>query len=336
MGLAWRVAKQQDEVWAILGRDEVIARREHPELGGAVDWLVRRGRLKPVLPGVYATSERSSDVDVRIAAVAHWDPDAVIVGAASARLGCWPDVATDLVEVATSRRGSYRGYRLVRRVLPPELVTVRRGVRFASPALAALDLAGATPDMIDHVLRTRSATLEGLWAAFDLTRGRRDNAARLRHLVDSRDEPSSAAERLCHRLLRDAGLTGWESNLPVRSGGRLFYIDVAFALAGVAVEIDGRLHEDDPDVFENDRERQNSLVLDGWVVLRFTWAMLTEQPDEVVQTIRAALASADRTRPLRYRRSICREADSHPGRGSRGRISGGDPEPDAEHEDTGP
>ena len=320
-------------MWAVIDRDQVIARREHRELSGAVDWLVRSGRLRDVLPGVYAPTDRAGELDVRVAAVGHWDPDAVVVGAAAARLSYWPEAPLEVVEVATSRRGSYRGYRLSRRVLPTELVSRQRGVRVASPALSALDLAATTADAIDHVLRARAATLDGLWHAFDLTRGRRDNAQRLRHLIDSRDAPWSAAERLCHRLLRDAGLVGWESNLPVRSGGRLFYLDVAFALVGVAVEIDGRLHEDDPDVFENDRERQNQLVLDGWVVLRFTWAMLTEQPEVVLQTIRAALASADRTRPLRYRRSICREADPHAGRGSRGRISGEKPEPDADHDE---
>jgi very-short-patch-repair endonuclease len=165
-----------------------------------------------------------------------------------------------------------------------------------------------------------------LWEAFELTRGRRGNRQRLRRLIDSRDEARSAAERLCHRLLRDARLTGWEPNLPVRSGGRLYLLDVAFPGAGLVVEIDGRLHEDDPDVFENDRWRQNALVLDGWVVVRVTWAMLTTHPEAVLETIRAALAAARTTRPLTYRGPICREAAPHARRGrrsaSRGRISG--------------
>lgn len=55
------------------------------------------------------------------------------------------------------------------------------------------------------------------------------------------------------------------------------------------LEIDGRLHEDDDDVFENDRHRQNALVLDGWMVLRFTWHMLTEQPELVLASVLTAL-----------------------------------------------
>ncbi|MGI3782692.1 MAG: endonuclease domain-containing protein [Janthinobacterium lividum] len=305
----------QDEVWAVLRRNGVIARRDHPELLGAIDWLVRRDQLCRVLPGVYAPTERAEDFRVRAAAVARWSPDAVLTGASAARLTFWPAAPMDLVEVATARRGSYRGFRLVERVVPGELVVEQHGLRLAAPALAALDLSDTTTDAIDQVLRSRTATLDGLWRAFELTRGRRGNCRRLLHLIDSRDEPWSAAERLCHRLLRDAGITGWESNLPVRSGGRLYFLDVAFPGPGVVVEIDGRLHETDLDVFENDRWRQNDLVLDGWVVLRFTWAMLNHHPETVVEKIRAALAAAQAGRPLTYRGSICREADPHARRG---------------------
>jgi hypothetical protein len=63
-----------------------------------------------------------------------------------------------------------------------------------------------------------------------------------------------------HRLLRAAGISGWKSNDPVVLAGSTFYI-----------------------------WRQNLLALDGWRVLRFTWAMLTERPDEVVAMIRTVL-----------------------------------------------
>jgi hypothetical protein len=59
----------------------------------------------------------------------------------------------------------------------------------------------------------------------------------------------------------------------------------------LAIEIDGRLHEKDEDLFESDRSRQNALVVDGWRVLRFTWRMLKEHPEVVVAAIRQALLS---------------------------------------------
>jgi very-short-patch-repair endonuclease len=98
-----------------------------------------------------------------------------------------------------------------------------------------------------------------------------------------------AAERLSHRLLRAMQIQGWETNLPVRVHGRLFYIDIAFKQQKLAIEIDGRLHETDEDLFESDRWRQNALVAERWRVLRFTMAMLRDHPEVFIAAILDAL-----------------------------------------------
>ncbi len=54
------------------------------------------------------------------------------------------------------------------------------------------------------------------------------------------------------------------------------------------VEFDGDVHRD-RDVFVNDLRRQNQLVAEGWVVLRFTSADVLGRPDEVIAEIRRAL-----------------------------------------------
>jgi very-short-patch-repair endonuclease len=54
----------------------------------------------------------------------------------------------------------------------------------------------------------------------------------------------------------------------------------------MVIEIDGRLYHTGAEVFETDRRRQNLLVLDGWCVLRFTWAMIEEHPEEVIAMMR--------------------------------------------------
>ena len=71
--------------------------------------------------------------------------------------------------------------------------------------------------------------------------------------------------------------------------GSTYYLDVLFRGIRLLIEIDGREHHTGKEVFETDRWRQNLLLLDGWFVLRFTWAMLEERPDEVVAMVRAAL-----------------------------------------------
>jgi very-short-patch-repair endonuclease len=162
---------------------------------------------------------------------------------------------------------------------PAELVVERAGLLYTAPPLSAIDLATFDcADAIDIALRTRAATLEGMYQALRLTPNRLGNQQRLKLLIDSRNEPGSAAERLAHRILRGAGLTGWRTNFPVVLEGRIYYIDIAFPHLKLAIEIDG-LHEDDEDLFESDRWRQNALVANGWLVLRFTWRMLRDHPD---------------------------------------------------------
>jgi len=43
------------------------------------------------------------------------------------------------------------------------------------------------------------------------------------------------------------------------------------------------------EVFESDRWRQHLLVLNGWFVLRFTWAMIEEHPERVIAMVREAI-----------------------------------------------
>jgi very-short-patch-repair endonuclease len=220
-------------------------------------------------------------------------PDAVVLGAAAARASFWPDAPLTTVDVAAPTRLARRpGYTFSRRHIPPELIVERDGLRYTVAALTAIDLATfECADAIDIALRTRAATLSGMYEALRLTPNRAGNQERLRLLIDSRNEPWSAAERLAHRILRAAGLTGWETNFPVLLEGHLYYIDVAFKHVKLAIEIDGRRHENDEDLFESDRWRQNALVADGWRVLRFTWRMLKEHPEVVVAAIVHALIS---------------------------------------------
>ena len=100
-------------------------------------------------------------------------------------------------------------------------------------------------------------------------------------MVGRRALEPPAATRCWHQWLAD--------NLAVRLDGRVFYIDIAFRRQKLAIEIDERVHETDPNLFESDRWRQNALVADGWRVLRFTWTMLRDHPDAFIQAVLDAL-----------------------------------------------
>ena len=118
---------------------------------------------------------------------------------------------------------------------------------------------------------------------------RAGNRERARWLLDSRTEPWSRAEREAHRLLRAAGITGWTANFATAVGGQAYYVDIAFPGKRLVIEIDGRQHHSDQHSFEADRRRQNDLVGAGWTVLRFTWAMLVNEPEYCVECVRKLL-----------------------------------------------
>lgn len=69
-----------------------------------------------------------------------------------------------------------------------------------------------------------------------------------------------------------------------------YFIDIAFPAQRLAIEIDGRLHETEEDLFQSDRWRQNALVLAGWRVIRFTFEMVRDHPDLMVAVIRRMLS----------------------------------------------
>ena len=269
----------------------VLRRRDHRALSGTVDRLLREGRLLAVLPGVYVDAGRAAELAVRLRALQAWRPDAVVTGAAAAKLTFWPDLPVSTVTAALPRLDCRpHGYRLEKRRVPADLVLESAGLRLTAPALTALDLCPSRGgDAIDAVLRSRRATLAGLHRALDASTGRRGRAECRRLLLDSRDEPWSGAERRAHQLLRAAGIEGWRTNLRVVVGGACYFLDVAFPRQRLALEIDGRAFHSDSRTFELDRARQNDLVLAGWTVLRFTWTMLEEHPDAFVATVLEAL-----------------------------------------------
>jgi len=280
------------DIQQILASDRVIAVRDHPKLRGAIQWRVRTGELRPVLPGVYAAAAVADTSATRVAALRRWDPDAVLTHEAAAAASFWPRLPVPTVRCAVRHfRPPQPGFAFARRCIAPELVWEGPGVRLTSPALTALDLCEVMGgDAIDRALRTRSTTLALMRQALALTPGRSGNRTRRQLLLDSRDEPWSAAEREFHRLLRGAGITGWQANQRLRLDGVDIHPDVLFRRLRLVVEVDGREFHSDPDVFESDRHRQNLLVLHGWRVLRVTWLMIQQEPDRVIAIVREAMA----------------------------------------------
>lgn len=276
--------------------ETLVVRREHPALQRALQGLVHRREIESVLPGVYALRDHRELVEVRVQALRRYDPDAVVMGRAAARLSYWPEVEVDVVQAAVKhKRAKQYGFAFVRRTVPLDLVEERAGVRMTVPALTALDLgADLGGDGVDEALRRGAATLDDLEAALAAIPNQPGNRQRRQLLDESSTEPWSAAERRLHGLLRTAGIDGWQANVPVVAEGSRYVVDVLFRRERLVIEVDGR-HYHAEHRFESDRWRQNALVLAGFRILRFTWTMLDRQPERVVGIVVAALGEASRS-----------------------------------------
>ena len=181
------------------------------ELATALDRALRLKQIEAVLPGIYARTHHKSFPEVRVEALQLYEPKAILVEHAAARLSFWPEAEVDDVAAVVPRKLAARpGYRFLRRRVPASLVQEIDGVRMTVPALTAVDL-GA--DAIDRALRTSAATLEEMRAALAAIPWQPGNAARRLVLEQSSDEPWSIAERRFHRLLRAAGIGGWRGNV---------------------------------------------------------------------------------------------------------------------------
>jgi very-short-patch-repair endonuclease len=165
------------------------------------------------------------------------------------------------------------------------------GIPVTCPARTLIDIASLLPDKpLAAALDT--ALLKGLVSLPALRRyvadrglGRKRGVGRLLKLVDDREfgVPESELEREFLLLIRRSKLPKPERQKPV---GR-YRVDFAYPDARLLIEVDGRANHGTAQAFEDDPLRQNALVLAGWTVLRFTWKQVTQQPEYVVETIRA-------------------------------------------------
>lgn len=273
----------------------VLIGRDLPVPRSTLLRATRTGELVQVLPGTFLASGVAEDLRWKMVAVCRWRPDAVVCGAAVARVSFWPELSVDVIDVAVRTPVERPGYRFSRRDIPDDHLVHRGPVRLSSPALAAIDLITEHGgEAIDRALRSRQVTLPMLWSAWAAASRRDGNRERRRLLIESRATPWSAAERLAHREFRNRGLRGWVANHCVVVDEKEYYPDLAFRGIKLAIEIDGFEHHCGRTAFERDRFRQNILVRAGWTVLRFTYQQLLADPQGVVDMVRDVVRQRER------------------------------------------
>jgi very-short-patch-repair endonuclease len=170
---------------------------------------------------------------------------------------------------------------------------VAKGIRVTCPARTLVDLASVLPAralaaVLDAALLRGLVTI-GVVRRYirDRRLGRNRGVGTLVRLLDDREfgVPESELEREFLALVDACDL-----QKPARQQALGAHrVDFAYPSARLLIEVDGRATHGTAAAFEADPVRQNDLVLDGWRVLRFTWAQVTQRRKYVAETVRHAL-----------------------------------------------
>lgn len=175
------------------------------------------------------------------------------------------------------------------------------GIVTTTATRTVIDLASATREqdlrrLLDRALREGRTHPDALITRFlALPRRGRPGTSRLRALLEELDADvallESDLESMLFTVLRSTGLPMPEPQVEVVIDDTTYRLDLAYPAQRLAIEGDGFAFHSDRESFEQDRERQNALVLAGWTVLRFTWRQVCSRPEWVAEQVRAALRS---------------------------------------------
>lgn len=156
----------------------------------------------------------------------------------------------------------------------------------------AADLSpGHLEDVFDEALLAGRLDLDAMKNVLDREAGRRPRGIRLlRDLTKSRlptapTRGSTYLEAVLERLLLTASIPRWTREHPFALVGKPARVDVYIPAWSVVIEADGRNWHLRRTDFENDRRRDNELASRGVQVLRYTYEMLTTEPEHCLHEI---------------------------------------------------
>lgn len=285
-------------------RSGVFTRREALEAGMSrhqVQHRVGSGRWVRVVGDGYRLRTQMPDSRLRAqSAILTW-PDVVVCGRTAALLHGAPLEDDGRAHVwSPVNRHPRHGIEPHRFTLGADDITRHGVLPVTSPLQTYLDCLARLPvddarSLLawvvtrDHVtldqIRDRLGRFPGLWGN-----------AQLRLLLrESARGALSEAERKLHAILDDAGIVGWEANVPVVVDGRtICNADVYFGVERVVVAVDGRRYHSGDEAFQRDRTQQNLLIAAGIQPLRFTWDDLTHRGSSVGRQVQGILESRRR------------------------------------------
>jgi very-short-patch-repair endonuclease len=260
---------------------------------------LRSGRLHQVHRGVYLVGHAVPTAHGRdMPALLACGSRAVLSHRSAAALWQllpYPASAQACVTVPLERSDARPRIVIHRAAIPRADVRRRERMPLTSPPRTILDLAAELgPEDLERLVAEgeyrRLASADELRDQLERTRGKRGNAG-LRLVLDLPGGPSrtrSPTERRMLRLLRQAGLTGYELNRRIHG----FEVDVLWPELRFAVEIDGYQAHSGRVAFERDRLKIATLKAQGLDVMPVTPRQLRENPEGVMARLLRALELA--------------------------------------------
>ncbi len=260
---------------------------------------LRNGRLHEIHRGVYLVGHRiPPPLAVEQAALLACGERAVLSHRSAASLWSllpYPASAPAWVTVPSGRSAHRPRIEIRRANLVRRDIRHRHGLRVTSPPRTILDLSLvlSEEDLESAVAEgqyRRLASEAELRAQVEGNEGRR-GVAKLRRVLDLHggvNRTRSSGERAMVRLLRRAGIDGFEAN------GRIhgYEVDFLWRGAGVALELDGWEAHSGRLAFERDRLKIARLSAHGLTVIPVTGRQLRDDPNGVARRLERALAAA--------------------------------------------
>lgn len=283
----------------------IFTTEEARALGLPKTTLYRRvddGIFVKVSEGVLALPGTATKADVMLRVASRQLGAVVSHQSAASALGMSP-IGRHQPSVTVTHRGSNRLEGVVVHQstdLLPQHVQLINGLDTTTPERTVIDLAQVLrPSRLERVVDNGLAAglidfnaLEAMHAA--LSRRGKPGVRTLRLIIEKRSGKTaistSELEAELLALIERSGLPTpvreFQAPWLKRIEGR---VDVAYINEQVVVEADGRRWHTLFDAFEVDRRRDNAAQLAGWIVLRFTWRMIKDDPIGVASTIRDVL-----------------------------------------------
>jgi hypothetical protein len=280
-----------------------VTRRQLLAIGMAattIDWHVRHGRLFRVHRGVYSVGRppTTSLEKASAAVLACGERAALGFGSALTLWGFWKrwDEPFEVVVAGDRRPAAIRTHR--RAGLLRRDVRVEQGIRVTSPAVALLDMAPVIPakSLTRHINDGRRREILTVKDLADVVERfpTHPGAPHLRpHAATTHNPTRSGFEDDFLPFCRRYNLPPPQINLPLHG----YEVDAYFEDAKLIVECDGRDFHNDRQAFEDDRERDVTMLALGIATIRITWERLHQHPEREAGRLHGILDRRRRRAP---------------------------------------